>query len=62
MSKKSKALPKRIEEHARNLRPFLDAFDRLDSITPDNGGGQFKMPYTTRPTIVSRGWKLTLDA
>lgn len=62
MSKKSKALPDRIEEHARKLRPILDTFDRLDSIVPDNGPGQFKMPYTTRPSVPSREWKLTFDA
>lgn len=62
MKQKSKVLPKRVEDHARNLRPILDTIDRLDLMLPDNGNGQFKLPYTSRPAVHSTGWKLTFDA
>lgn len=62
MSKSPKKLPDRLEEQAKKLKPFMDVLDRLDSVLPENGEGHFKLPYTTRPSLPLRQWKLTLGA
>ena len=52
---------KRLREFEKKNKSFLDG---LDALGIDIGGRTeaFVMPYTTRPSLPSRGWKLTDNA
>jgi len=50
----------RLREHARKMRPFFDELEKVEKVVPDSETDEWKLPYSTRPNLPSRDFKLSL--
>lgn len=53
--------PKRLRAFEKKNKKFLDGLEPFGT-SDESHSDQFVMPYTTRPALPSREWKLTGNA